>query len=138
MKNYKVDKCPYCMPNSKGAILDRDWAYDEDGNSRPVWTCRNCGEEVKRLVRRPAGLDGLTASQKRTLDGIMYRLSGMGREFPGKYEWKLWSIRYTDYGSIWLRAEYGKKGDEGTLAEFLGRDKLFCRIGPRGAVERRD
>lgn len=75
----KRGKCPYCCPDS-GAIfeaaigqpmkvVEREYFYGQrtylekehvDPNSEeqvPVWKCRNCGMELKRLIRksRPEG-----------------------------------------------------------------------------------
>lgn len=43
--------------NCGGDLADKATAYDEvDGEiaSRPVWKCRCCGQETKRIVRKSA------------------------------------------------------------------------------------
>lgn len=49
------------------------------------------------------------------------------------YEIKCWEI--TEYDSfIALVVEYGMKGDEGTLAEVIGRNRAHLFIGKRGGI----
>lgn len=47
-------------------------------------------------------------------------------------ELKCWELTETDYGTVWLKAEWGRKGDEGTLAEVICRESWFIAVTETG------
>ena len=51
------------------------------------------------------------------------------------YEIKEWEVKENEWGTVSIYFEIGLIGDEGTLAEYLGRDKLQIFIGPRGGTK---
>lgn len=83
MQRTKRGKCPFCLPEG-GAIFDAEYGVPEvvvetshgperepegdvgDDKLKPVWTCRNCGMEIKR--RTPGRKSGWTRSQKKAFE----------------------------------------------------------------------
>lgn len=53
----------------------------------------------------------------------------------GGYEIKEWEVKENEWGSVSIYLEIGLIGDEGTMAEYIGRDKLQIFIGPKGGTK---
>ena len=53
----------------------------------------------------------------------------------GGYEIKQWEVKDNEWGTVTIYFEIGLVGDEGTMAEYIGRDSLQICIGPKGGTK---
>lgn len=53
----------------------------------------------------------------------------------GGYEIKQWEVKDNEWGTVSIYFEIGLIGDEGTMAEYIGRDSLQIFIGPKGGTK---
>lgn len=65
---------------------------------------------------------------------------GLGPRHMDDYEYKSFEIRIDEVEwrkapMVFLRTEVGRKGDEGTMGELLGRTRRHIMVGPRGRME---
>jgi hypothetical protein len=75
----------------------------------------------------------MTKSQERMVNRIRRDAETMHNN--GGYEIKQWEVKDNDWGTVSIYLEIGLIGDEGTMAEYIGRDSLQIFIGPKGGTK---
>lgn len=77
----------------------------------------------------------MTKAQERTISAIR-RAFETGTNAPERHEFKRWEVSPLSEGSnvLFVSAEYGLTGDEGTWASILARDRATVFVGPRGGI----
>ncbi len=76
----------------------------------------------------------LNDSQLKTLKRISnWALNGRNPFYGDRYEVKSEEITYME-GAVYVSVTFGMKGDEGTMAEFICRDRYGFFIGERGGI----
>jgi len=137
MTDRKNAACPNCCPNIEGAAIFRSeavWSDDCEIIGRQ-WVCSNCGHSMPHKTRRAFTPGVATKAQLRTIEQLKTSLPSSYA--PEKHEWKKWETDVTEYGVVWLTAEYGMIGDEGTLAASIARDYWHIAVGPRGKLDKK-
>lgn len=74
----------------------------------------------------------MTTAQDRTISRI--RRDAERMHSCAGYEIKQFDVRETDHGTVSVYVSVGLIGDEGTVAEVIGRDTALIFIGPRGGT----
>lgn len=75
----------------------------------------------------------MTKSQEKMVNRI--RKDAETMHSSPKYEIKEWEVKDNEWGTVSIYLEIGLIDDEGTMAEYLGRDKLQIFIGPKGGTK---
>jgi hypothetical protein len=74
----------------------------------------------------------MTNMQQRVVNQI--RRDAEKMHSVGNYEIKEWEVIDHEWGNVSVYLEIGLVGDEGTMAQYIGRDKLHIFIGPKGGT----
>lgn len=80
----------------------------------------------------------MTDKQERAVKRIRFMLDAELKYAGDKYELKTWEVNedhFTHSGLVFVYVEWGMKGDEGTLASVLCREKVHISIGKHGGAQ---
>ena len=75
----------------------------------------------------------MTRSQEQAISKIERMVRKEGAAMFREYEIKEWEVHENEY-FVSLIFEIGNKGDEGTLAQYICRDRAQLFIGPKGGI----
>lgn len=75
----------------------------------------------------------MTSIQQRKVDMIKRQAENLWGSHSDKYEVKTFDVEEHEY-FVSVFAEVGMIGDEGTMAQYIGRDRVQVFIGPRGGM----
>lgn len=76
-----------------------------------------------------------TDTQRRVVYSLARKIlesGGLGERHMAGYEFKQFEITWGVRNSFYLVAEVGRKGDEGSMASIICRDRWHIAVGPRG------
>ncbi|MDO4266409.1 MAG: hypothetical protein Q4C63_08135 [Eubacteriales bacterium] len=76
----------------------------------------------------------MTKAQEETIEEIRQEIPRFDFYNETSYEIKEWEVKETEWGTVVLTFETGRKNDEGTLASVLCRKSRQLFIGKRGGV----
>jgi len=102
-------------------------SFDSDNN--PVWNCANCFWVTKRIVRKKAGLNGLTKSQILAMRRITFKYKNPYRTRKETFTIKQISITRGESGIVYLSCRNGNFCDTYNL------DRFHFAIGPKGGLK---
>jgi hypothetical protein len=84
---------------------------------------------------------GKKGSMTDTQRHVLYQLAralmergGLGEKHMAGYEFKQFDITWGLSNSFYVVAEIGRKGDEGSMASIICRDRWHIAVGPRGGL----
>lgn len=93
--------------------------------------------EAEATVTDWGKMGTMTDTQRR----VVYQLAralmergGLGERYMAEYEFKQFEIKWGLRGSFYVVAEVGRKGDEGSMASIICRDRWHIAVGPRGGL----
>ena len=75
----------------------------------------------------------MTKAQEKMINNIKYWMEKDLFFDKEKYEIKQFDVSETEY-FVSVVGEVGLKGDEGTLAQFFGREKFHLFVGKKGGI----
>jgi hypothetical protein len=110
----KIERCPTCLPDSRGAIFHFETDLVDD-HWVEEWVCQNCGHRAK-AGKRPTPSGKPTPSQKAILTVIE-------REFGGTIETKFHGR------SLWVGAHNPERHP------MAYGDRLYGSVGPMGKLK---